>query len=98
MKLNTFLFLICSILIGLLFIQCPEQGTSGGGGGSGGSSSSTSSYTTSGLYDSTFNNGGSGANSPVDTVALQSNGMLIIGGRFKTYNGNNVPHYIIRLK
>src|SRR5207249_2251470 len=40
-----------------------------------------------GTLDSGFQNGLSGANSSVVSVAVQSNGMLLIGGYFTTVNG-----------
>jgi uncharacterized delta-60 repeat protein len=40
-----------------------------------------------GSYDTNFNHGGSGANDKVESVALQSDGKLMIGGYFRSYNG-----------
>ena len=50
-----------------------------------------------GSVDNTFNNGGTGANSHVRSVVLQSDGQVLIGGSFSQYNGVNVPNRIIRL-
>ena len=44
-----------------------------------------------GNRDTTFNIG-SGANSNVWTVALQTNGQILIGGDFTAYNGTNCSH------
>ncbi len=94
MKLNYFLFFVFVIFIGVLFIQCPAQGTGRGGGGS---SSSSSSYILSGIYDSTFNNGGAGADNWIYATAIQSDGKILVGGTFTTYNGVNVSDYLMRL-
>jgi uncharacterized delta-60 repeat protein len=54
---------------------------------------------TDGSIDSGFNNGGggfSGYDNRVNTIALQSDGKILCGGRFAAYNGN-VFHYIVRL-
>jgi uncharacterized delta-60 repeat protein len=40
-----------------------------------------------GSYDTNFNNGGSGANDKVESVALQSDGKIVMGGYFQSYNG-----------
>jgi uncharacterized delta-60 repeat protein len=40
-----------------------------------------------GSLDSSFNNGGTGANDWVAATAIQSDGKIIIGGRFTSYNG-----------
>jgi len=48
-----------------------------------------------GSYDNTFNVG-FGANGPVQGLALQSDGKVIIGGYFTSYNGNSC-NYIARL-
>lgn len=40
-----------------------------------------------GSYDTNFNNGGSGANDKVQSVALQSDGKIVLGGYFRSYNG-----------
>lgn len=46
-----------------------------------------------GSTDSTFNTG-TGADSTVYTITIQSNGNPVIGGDFKTYNGINAPHLV----
>jgi len=43
-----------------------------------------------GSVDSTFNPG-SGVNGPVLSVALQTNGQIVIGGNFTAVNGTNMP-------
>ncbi|WP_343634867.1 T9SS type A sorting domain-containing protein [Fluviicola sp.] len=40
-----------------------------------------------GSVDLTFNTGGSGANQGINDVILQSDGKILIGGHFSTYNG-----------
>jgi uncharacterized delta-60 repeat protein len=45
---------------------------------------------TNGLLDPTFNVGGSGANGVVLAIALQTDGKIIIGGSFTSYNGTSV--------
>jgi uncharacterized delta-60 repeat protein len=51
-----------------------------------------------GTRDSTFNPGGSGGNTPVDAVALQPDGKLIIVGLLTSYNGDNTaPDHVMRL-
>jgi len=50
-----------------------------------------------GSIDSTFNNGGTGANGYISSLSVQSDGKIIITGSFTTYNGVGVPHYIARL-
>ena len=49
-----------------------------------------------GSIDNTFNSGGAGADSRVRTIAIQSDGKILIGGYFTTYNGNTV-NYLTRL-
>jgi len=43
-----------------------------------------------GSKDATFNVGGLGANGVVNTIAVQTDGKIIIGGSFSTYNGASV--------
>ncbi len=45
---------------------------------------------TNGVYDTTFNPGGSGANEKVESVVLQPDGKLVLGGYFTLYNGAHV--------
>ena len=40
-----------------------------------------------GLSDATFNSGGAGASSTVSAIAVQTDGKILIGGNFTTYNG-----------
>ncbi|MBN2159642.1 MAG: delta-60 repeat domain-containing protein [Spirochaetes bacterium] len=53
---------------------------------------------TDGSVDSTFNNGGTGADVSVNSLAIQRNGKVIMGGNFTTYNGTDVPDRLIRLQ
>lgn len=41
-----------------------------------------------GTRDTTFNNGGAGANSGVFALAIEPDGKIVIGGNFVSYNGN----------
>ncbi len=51
-----------------------------------------------GTLDNTFNPGGSGFNSQVSVLALQSDGKIIVGGAFTSYNGNAAaPDKVLRL-
>jgi|GEM_PF-1150853 len=51
-----------------------------------------------GTRDTTFNAGGSGANSRVEAVALQPDGKIIIGGFFSSYNGDAAASdFVMRL-
>jgi uncharacterized delta-60 repeat protein len=51
-----------------------------------------------GTRDSTFNPGGTGANSPVDAVTLQADGKVVAAGLFTSYNGDNsAPDRVMRL-
>jgi uncharacterized delta-60 repeat protein len=50
-----------------------------------------------GTLDESFNNGGSGLDETVNVIKVQSDGKILIGGEFTTYNGVNVPDHIIRL-
>jgi uncharacterized delta-60 repeat protein len=59
-----------------------------------------------GSLDSSFNSGGTGFSSSffffigggVQTVAVQADGKLLVGGRFTSYNGNAAaPDYVLRL-
>ncbi len=43
-----------------------------------------------GTLDNTFNVGGAGANSPLDAVAIQTDGKVVIGGTFTSFNGTTV--------
>jgi len=52
--------------------------------------------TTSGAIDTGFNSGGSGANDVVNTIALQSNGKIILGGNFVQFN-TSAKTRIVRL-
>jgi uncharacterized delta-60 repeat protein len=51
--------------------------------------------TPSGTIDNTFNTG-SGFNESVNTVVLQNDGKILVGGNFNNYN-STVSHHIIRL-
>jgi uncharacterized delta-60 repeat protein len=44
---------------------------------------------TNGTLDTTFNPGTTGANSTVNSLAVQSDGKILIGGAFTTYSGSN---------
>lgn len=46
-----------------------------------------------GTYDTNFNNGGSGANEKVESVALQADGKIVMGGYFTLYNGVHVDNF-----
>ena len=48
---------------------------------------------TNGTYDTNFNNGGSGANEKVQSVAVQPDGKIVIGGFFTLYNGTHVDNF-----
>lgn len=50
-----------------------------------------------GTLDTTFNSGGSGFNNSGNTVILQPDGKIIIGGRFSSYNGTSTSNNLIRL-
>jgi uncharacterized delta-60 repeat protein len=51
-----------------------------------------------GTLDRSFNPGGTGANSPVNAVALQADGKVLIAGDFTSYNGDSTaPDRIMRL-
>ncbi len=52
---------------------------------------------TDGTLDATFNNGGAGADTTVNVVALQANGKILIGGSFTGYNGGDANDYVARL-
>ena len=49
-----------------------------------------------GTLDSTFNPSGAGASSTISSVALQTNGQIIIGGDFTSYNQTNI-NFVARL-
>ncbi len=51
----------------------------------------------SGTPDSTFNLGGLGANAAVYALAVQTDGKIVIGGDFTTYNGATNFNHIARL-
>ncbi|MGV8122584.1 MAG: carboxypeptidase regulatory-like domain-containing protein [Candidatus Xenobiia bacterium LiM19] len=50
-----------------------------------------------GTIDAAFNPGGAGANGPVDSIAIQGDGKILIGGWFTSYNGTACSYDIIRL-
>jgi uncharacterized delta-60 repeat protein len=50
-----------------------------------------------GTIDTTFNNGGAGPDQAVDSLAVQSDGKILIGGRFLSYNGDTTAQFFIRL-
>ncbi len=50
-----------------------------------------------GTIDNTFNNGGAGSDAIIYTLTLQSDGKIIAGGNFTTYNGTDCPDRLIRL-
>lgn len=50
-----------------------------------------------GTVDNTFNAGGQGFDSEVRALAEQPDGSILVGGRYTTYNGQNVPGGILRL-
>ena len=43
-----------------------------------------------GILDTSFNNGGAGFNGLVNSLAVQSDGKILVGGAFNTYNGTTV--------
>ncbi|MEO6034418.1 MAG: delta-60 repeat domain-containing protein [Verrucomicrobiota bacterium] len=45
-----------------------------------------------GTYDTNFNNGGQGANDKIESVAIQSDGKIVIGGYLSLYNGVGVQN------
>ena len=51
---------------------------------------------TNGTRDTTFNPGTNGFNSQVNTIAVQSDQKILVGGNFTTYSGSN-KGYIVRL-
>ncbi|MFA5109717.1 MAG: hypothetical protein WC458_04220, partial [Patescibacteria group bacterium] len=50
-----------------------------------------------GIFDTDFNSGGRGTNSVVSTVVVQSDGKIIIGGLFNSYDVVNPVGHIARL-
>jgi len=44
-----------------------------------------------------FNFSGSGFDAAVETILVQANGKILVGGRFKNYNGADCPDYLARL-
>jgi uncharacterized delta-60 repeat protein len=50
-----------------------------------------------GTLDKSFNPGGSGFDYWVDALVVQSNGKIVVGGRFTTYNGAVAQDYVLRL-
>ncbi|WBO86744.1 LamG-like jellyroll fold domain-containing protein [Hymenobacter yonginensis] len=51
-----------------------------------------------GSLDSSFNPGGRGFDGPVQTVSVQADGKLLVGGDFTAYNGNGAaPDNLLRL-
>jgi len=53
---------------------------------------------TPGARDTSFNQGGAGADNYVEAVALQPDGKILIGGDFTSYNGDeSAPDHIMRL-
>lgn len=51
-----------------------------------------------GTRDLSFNPGGTGANLPINAVALQADGKVLIGGDFTSYNGDSTaPDRVMRL-
>ncbi|WP_298223633.1 hypothetical protein [Flavobacterium sp.] len=52
--------------------------------------------TADGLYDTTFNTGGSGLAGTVNAIIIQPNGKILIGGELYSYNGTSIQN-VIRL-
>ena len=51
-----------------------------------------------GVYDESFNAGGSGLNGMICTIAVQTDGKILVGGDFSSYNGSSdISKCIIRL-
>ena len=50
-----------------------------------------------GSLDAAFNPSGSGANSTVETIVLQRDGRILVGGFFSSFNGTATPLGIVRL-
>ncbi len=50
-----------------------------------------------GTLDTTFNTGGAGFNNEVRTIAIQDDGLVLVGGTFTTYNGVNIQDNLVRL-
>ncbi|MCC2548037.1 T9SS type A sorting domain-containing protein [Hymenobacter sp. BT175] len=52
---------------------------------------------TDGSRDATFNAGGASFTNTVFALALESDGQVLVGGAFLTYNGVNTPDFLVRL-
>jgi uncharacterized delta-60 repeat protein len=50
-----------------------------------------------GSLDASFNPGGSGANTTVETIVLQPNGRILVGGSFSSFIGTSTPLGLVRL-
>jgi uncharacterized delta-60 repeat protein len=50
-----------------------------------------------GSLDATFNPSGIGANTGVETIVLQPNGRILVGGFFSSFNGTATPLGLVRL-
>jgi uncharacterized delta-60 repeat protein len=50
-----------------------------------------------GSYDNTFNVSGSGPNGKVESIALQADSKIVIGGLFTAYNGTALPSRLAQL-
>ncbi len=50
-----------------------------------------------GTLDTSFNSGGSGFNNVVNTIQIQTDGKILVGGGFTQYNGVDCPDYLVRL-
>ena len=84
MKKNYLIFFIFINLICFLLLGCSVQGSSSGGGSSG---DDEEKELTPGTFDTSFNNDGNGASgTSIDAITIQSDGKIIIGGYFSSYN------------
>jgi len=52
---------------------------------------------TDGSLDSTFNSGGAGANAAINGLSLETDGKLLLGGNFTTFNGSSSYKRLARL-
>ena len=52
---------------------------------------------TDGTLDATFNSGTGFPADSVVSIAIQTDGKILVGGRFTTYNGVNIPDHLVRL-
>lgn len=99
---SLFLKLISGLLFGLLTLpaaeaQCNFSVTVNPGGPLTVPAAGTSLPLTAAISTAGYNFNGTGFDDVVEVILVQADGKILVGGRFKSYNGADCPDYLARL-